>query len=213
MQAMSIASYDSYSVRQGKISMYLMQISTVVIVFALSLVVERITEIVTTSHIFQPLRQFIAKWAFIDPTQIDPDDQLTIGEQLKDYFAYFIKCGYCFSVWVAAATAFVFPVDFVVICQSWVGSDSYFAPFINWAITSLVYHGLSNWIHVWFKRSQVGIVDVKDVKVVLEMTTPPPQHAKVYTDKPDAAVTAALQPDPLSMWSGAGLSNVFRGQQ
>jgi len=55
----------------------------------------------------------------------------------------------------------------VLIYQS---ESAYLAMSVNFICSTLLYHGLANWIHVLFKRTQVGKVDVKDLKVTLEDT-------------------------------------------
>jgi hypothetical protein len=141
--------------------MHFVQFDTVMMIAMLSLVVESITEIVVDSKIFEPLRAAIFRWSLIDPTKPIPR-----SAYFKEYIAYFIKCGYCFSVWVSAAVSLFFPV--ALFQFAWFGN--FLDLVVQWACSVFVYHRLANWLHVWFKRSQVGIVDVKDLKVTVEDT-------------------------------------------
>lgn len=144
--------------------MRFMQFDTMIQIVIVGLIVERLTEIIVDSKIAEPLRKAISKWASVDPRFIDPEKPLPKSVVFKEYMSYFVKCGYCMSVWVAAAFSTLFPV---LIYQS---ESAYFAMLVNFICSTLLYHGLANWIHVLFKRTQVGKVDVKDLKVTLEDT-------------------------------------------
>jgi len=144
--------------------MRFMQFDTMIQIVIVGLIVERLTEIIVDSKIAEPFRKAISKWASVDPRFIDPEKPLPKSVVFKEYMSYFVKCGYCMSVWVAAAFSMLFPV---LIYQS---ESAYLAMLVNFICSTLLYHGLANWIHVLFKRTQVGKVDVKDLKVTLEDT-------------------------------------------
>lgn len=139
--------------------MHGLQVDSIISILLMALVVERVTEIVVDSKIAEPIRSALFKWSLIDPTK-----PIKRSAYFKEYVAYFIKCGYCFSVWVGAAAALVLPISFFDNLQY----SGVVAVILKWGLSALTYHGLANWIHVFFKRSQVGIVDVKDLKVTLE---------------------------------------------
>jgi hypothetical protein len=130
--------------------------------------VERLTEIVVESKIFEPFRKAIGQWATIDPRTIDPDKPLPKSAVLKEYVSYFVKCGYCMSVWIGAAASLAYPVS-LYRHQLTDTILSNIVPFaVNFITSTLLYHGIANWLHVAFKRLQVGVVDVKDIKVTVE---------------------------------------------
>lgn len=149
--------------------MYSLQFNTVILLqsVVIGFAVERLTEIIVESKIFEPFRKIIAQWATIDPRTIDPDKPLPKSAIFKEYVSYFVKCGYCMSVWVGAVASLVYPIP---LCSQF--SDELLSNTISFIINSitstLLYHGTANWLHVAFKRLQVGVVDVKDLKITVE---------------------------------------------
>lgn len=162
MSAMRISDNGSYCQPPREKPMRFLQFDTIVQMLLVGLIVERLTEIIVDSKIAEPFRKAISKWASVDPRTIDPEKPLPKSVLFKEYLSYFVKCGYCMSVWVAAAFSLAFAVP---IYQS---DNFYWMLIVNFVCSTLLYHGLANWIHVLFKRTQVGKVDVKDLKVTLE---------------------------------------------
>jgi len=152
--------------------MHFLQFDTIVQLVLIGFAVERMTEIIVESKIFEPIRSAIAKWATIDPTKIDPEKPLARGLVFRTYVSYFIKCGYCMSVWVGAAASIFYPFHLFTVDTTYgFETASKLITFIvNFVTSVLLYHGAANWIHVLFKRLQVGVVDVKDIKIVVEDT-------------------------------------------
>lgn len=64
-------------------------LTNIVLLLLLAIVAEAITEIVTTSNLFFPLRSWAVK--------------------SNQFVGSLITCGHCFSVWVSAVLAFVAP--------------------------------------------------------------------------------------------------------
>jgi hypothetical protein len=150
--------------------MHGLQFDTVILLqlLIIGFAVERLTEIVVESKIFEPFRKAVGQWATIDPRTIDPDKPLPRSAVIKEYVLYFVKCGYCMSVWVGAVASMAYPVSLYrhQITGTMLSSA---VPFIvNFVTSTLLYHGVANWLHVAFKRLQVGVVDVKDIKVTVE---------------------------------------------
>jgi len=61
----------------------------------LSLAAYRITRMITTDYIFQPIREWIWRWS-------RPDEGIGIG--------YLITCEWCIGFWVASALLFVYTI-------------------------------------------------------------------------------------------------------
>lgn len=98
----------------------------------LIVVVEAITEIVVSSTIFQPLRNFILKRA---------------GKStICNFLGKLIQCGYCTSVWISLIFAFFVPIHLVNV-------------YIDFIIFVFVLHRLSNFWHEflsrWFSRHPI----------------------------------------------------------
>ena len=148
--------------------MHFMQFDTIGQLILIGLVVERLTEIIVESKIAEPIRKYISTWATIDPRFIDPEKPLPKSAVFKEYVSYFVKCGYCMSVWVGAALGIIFPFRFFDI-ESDARMIIVFTWLVNFMVTTMLYHGVANWLHVAFKRAQVGVVDVKDLKVSVEV--------------------------------------------
>lgn len=93
-----------------------------IIFLVLVIAIEAITEIVTKSEIFKPLRQLF----------------FNLGMKHKPFmwFHDLLDCGYCFSVWVSFFMSIVF-----------ISSISLPLSFINWFIASMLMHRLSNMFH------------------------------------------------------------------
>jgi len=79
--------------------------------------VEALTELVIKSVLFKPLRTFLGSKSV----------------WLKELFS----CGYCFSVWGAAAVVLVLGLPYT-LTGNW---------FIDFGVTFLVVHRLSNYLH------------------------------------------------------------------
>ncbi len=81
------------------------------------LLTELLTELVIKSEITRPARDFIK----------------SKGSWLKTFFS----CGYCFSVWTAFGVAFLLGLAYNLTGQYWV----------DFTLTSLLIHRLSNYLH------------------------------------------------------------------
>lgn len=95
----------------------------ILIKFLLAIVLtEALTEVITKSEIFEPLRRNIFKR----------------GQDNKffNWVHRLLDCGYCFSVWSGAFTAFLLLRDFDIVCF---GLDQF--------ILGVVLHRLSNLFH------------------------------------------------------------------
>ena len=115
------------------------------IVFALILLVicvEAITEILVSGSIFQKPREFIAR------------NSSFIGE--------LVHCGYCTSVWVSAAVAWVFVV------WVWTLTPIFW---INYIIATFVIHRLANLFHElsskWLNRRPISFAVHKTETVIV----------------------------------------------
>jgi uncharacterized membrane protein len=95
----------------------------ILIKFLLSIILtEALTEIVTKSEIFFPIRNKI----------------FNIGQNNKffEWLHKLLDCGYCFSVWAGALTALLLLRDLHLV-----------SPYIDWFMVGLILHRLSNLCH------------------------------------------------------------------
>ena len=81
------------------------------------LLTELTTELVIKSEIFKPVREIIFK--------------------LGDWFTKLFSCGYCFSVWAAAAVVFVTNTSYLLTGIEW----------LDLGLMALVVHRMSNILH------------------------------------------------------------------
>jgi len=81
------------------------------------LLTELLTELVIKSEIFKPVR--------------------TLFFRLGDWFTKLFNCGYCFSVWAAAAVVFLTDTSYPLTGNHW----------LDLGLMSLVVHRLSNVLH------------------------------------------------------------------
>lgn len=119
----------------------------------LSLAVEAITEIITSSDIMSPLRQWIKDKAYTYPPS---DNTITRSYAWLDKL---ISCGYCTSVWISGALCIWSDIKIVGYAV------------IDTVIVVFAVHRLSNWLHVAYeliRKGRVGSMEVdvrlKDVK-------------------------------------------------
>jgi len=104
--------------------------------------VERVTEIITTSEVFAPIRNCVKKCAYrySDPSEISNYRKFLI------WVDKLISCGYCTSVWVALVFVLVF-----------MDKD------ITLIINVFAVHGLSNLYHSIFELVRRGRVNTHDL--------------------------------------------------
>ena len=87
-----------------------------------SIIVEALTELLSKSEFFNPLR-----------------DWLFEGERIRMFFFTVLECGYCTSVWVAFFVQFFVDVCFINV-------------FIDWFIIWILVHRISNVVHFLVDR-------------------------------------------------------------
>jgi len=103
--------------------------------------VERVTELITTSEIFAPVRNYIKGHAYrySDPSEISKYRKLLI------WLDKLVSCGYCTSVWVS-----------LVFVLTFIGRD------ITLVINVFAIHGLANLYHSIFELIRRGRVNSHD---------------------------------------------------
>jgi hypothetical protein len=120
------------------------------------LAIEAITEIITSSKLFAPVRNWAARGILPNP-DIAPPNPATLPQShyFWIWFQGLITCGYCTSVWVALVVAWYAPIPEV----SWLGTiPAYF-------IKVFALHRLANLFHIWFEIVRRGRVKTYDFKV------------------------------------------------
>jgi hypothetical protein len=107
----------------------------------IAVAVERVTEIITTSEIFAPVRNYIKGHAYqySDPSEISKCGKLLI------WVDKLISCGYCTSVWVSLVFALIF-----------MDRD------ITLVINVFAVHGFANLYHSIFELIRRGRVNSHD---------------------------------------------------
>jgi len=108
----------------------------------ITIAVERVTEIITVSEVFAPVRNYIKRCAYkySDPSKISNYRRFLI------WVDKLISCGYCTSVWVALVFVLIFmDKDMTLI------------------INVFAVHGLSNLYHSIFELIRRGRVNTHDL--------------------------------------------------
>lgn len=127
-------------------------IQSVIVLLILSIVVEAISEIITSSEIIRPLRDLVKRHTY----SIDAPPPDTFYQLAKVWFDKLISCGYCVSIWVAGFLALWVHIDYT-------GGNG----FINWLITTFVTHRLANSYHVVYELVRKGRVATYDIELKL----------------------------------------------
>lgn len=106
--------------------------------------VERVTEIITTSEVFAPVRNYVKRHAYkySDPSEISNYRKFLI------WVDKLVSCGYCTSVWVA----FIFVLIFME-------KDAMLI------INGFALHGLANLYHSIFELIRRGRVNTHDMVI------------------------------------------------
>ncbi len=110
-------------------------ISQIVFVIILT---ELTTELIIKSEIFKPVRNLIFK--------------------LGDWFTKLFSCGYCFSVWAAAAVVFLTNTSYPLTSNHW----------LDLGLMALVVHRLSNYLHNFNDKFLDKYYDVRFVNTEKE---------------------------------------------
>lgn len=116
----------------------------------LVVVVEAITEIITSSTLVAPLQAKWRTWTY--PIDRPPSGRL---QGVMAFIDQLWNCGYCTSVWVSAIIAPFAPSLFN-------------NTIINWAVMVFILHRLSNWLHVVYELVRRG--RVKSYEIQLRIT-------------------------------------------
>lgn len=131
-------------------------IDDIICLIILSIVTERITEIIVESELFAPLREAIKKWTY--PVDNPPIDDFIQACKIK--LDKLISCGYCASVWVAGIIA----VQMHLQCLL-----SPYTPFQKFFCTTFLLHGLANLWHVLYELIRRGRVHTYDVNTTVNI--------------------------------------------
>ena len=105
---------------------------------------EALTEIITTSKITEPFRDWVGRSA---------------TSQFRLWFSELINCGYCTSVWVSIVLAAALPTPG---CKGCAGSVGFLIAIMIYGVKVLFLHRTSNLFHElahkWFSRSPLNLV-------------------------------------------------------
>jgi hypothetical protein len=127
-----------------------------------ALVVESITEIITTSEVMSPFRNTIFKLAYPNPpADVQNTNKHRLFKLVNNICVWIYKlisCGYCTSVWVSM------PVGVSINCN--ITGNMYVDVFITVFST----HRISNWIHVVYELVRKGRVNSHELFVKIENT-------------------------------------------
>lgn len=122
-------------------------------IILLSIVVEAVTEILTSSELTEPPRRKWKEWAY--PFDAPPPD--TYIQEFKVWVDKLISCGYCTSVWVAGFFGI------------WAPKLDLGNQIINWLMVTFVLHRLSTWFHVVYELVKKGRVKTYDLEIQLKL--------------------------------------------
>lgn len=123
----------------------------VLVVLLLSIVVEAVTEILTSSELTNPLRKKWKEWTY--PLYAPPPD--TFFQNFKVYFDKLISCGYCTSVWVAGFFGI------------WAPKFNLGNLVVDWLAIIFVLHRFSTLFHVIYELVRKGRVKTFDFEIQL----------------------------------------------
>jgi len=133
-----------------------MNISDIIIavlkIIGLAIATEAFTEIATSSDLIAPWKKKWKLWTY--PPNVEPSKDIVFSDKLKRFIDALWSCGYCFSVWVAGAFAFLgmYPSDISIWwCIPW------------WVVNWMMIHRLSNWVHILFELIKRGRVRTYDL--------------------------------------------------
>lgn len=115
-----------------------MLISLLIQVLMAVLITELLTELVIKSDIFKPVRNIIFK--------------------LGDWFQKLFSCGYCFSVWAAAAVVLLTDTSYPLTGTHW----------LDLGLMALVVHRLANVVHNVIDKYTDKYYDVRYVNTEKE---------------------------------------------
>jgi len=124
----------------------------IITILILAIVAEAITEIVTTSAIFFPLRSKVTK--------------------LSSFFGTLITCGYCFSVWISVILAFASPINIMNCVVSYALSI-----FLIHRLSNIIHDILG-----WFSRHQFISILAFKKGMVDEEGNGSSQHAEIESE-------------------------------
>ena len=140
-------------------------ITVFLVTIFLSVAVEAVTEILTSSELTDPLRK---KWKELTYSLDEPPFN-TCSQKFKVWFDKLISCGYCTSVWVAGFFGI------------WAPKLDLGGPVINWLIITFVLHRFSTWFHVGYELIRKGRVRTFDLEIQLT-------HRNEYSEENDGSV-------------------------
>ena len=121
-------------------------ITILLILVLLTITVEAITEILTSSTLINPLQTRWRIWVY----PLDGPPPNNILHNLGVFIDRLWNCGYCASVWVAGFFAIFAPIIF---------QDK----LVNWVIMTFTLHRLANWLHVVYELVRRGRVNSLDI--------------------------------------------------
>ena len=139
----------------------------------MAVVVEAISEIVTSSTLFFPVRNFLKKKSIaisehyedllnnirtpVNIFNLTKDVCLLLYYCLITFLDKLISCGYCTSVWVSGLVSIYIRIDII---------DNVF---ISWIISTFLFHRVSNLLHVLYERVRRGMVNTYDIELKLNI--------------------------------------------
>lgn len=124
----------------------------ILVMVVISIVVEAVTEIITSSELTKPLRGWWSRLTY----SIDEPPQDTYYQSFKIWFDKLIGCGYCTSVWVAGF--------FNIWSPNVLTGDN----FVDWLINTFSTHRIATWIHVIYELVRKGRVQSHEISLKLD---------------------------------------------
>ncbi len=123
----------------------------------LVIAVEALTEILVDAEITKGFR----RWLFLKAAPEVPEDHPAgkdppIGPWVFRFANDVFKCGYCASVWVAMPAALLSPIQ---LGGHWS---------VNWLVSLLVIHRLSNLFHIGLMFVKKGRVKTYDMEITVK---------------------------------------------
>lgn len=158
---------------------YVIGLTTLVVIFIISVVVEAVTEILVASELTDPFRKKWKEWAY--PLEGPPPD--TYLQKFKVWFDKLISCGYCTSVWVAAFFGI------------WSPKFDFGHRLINWLVVVFLLHRMATWFHVAYELVKKGRVRTHDLEVKLLMQVSEDDDGSLGESPPEESAEAESSDD------------------
>lgn len=137
---------------------------SILTILLLAVATEAVAEIVTSSSLTQPVRNWLSTKAF----PVDSPPSNTFIQHFIVFISKLVSCGYCASVWIGAFFALWAPLLIDAFVLRALEAPSAIVIVVNWLCLAFLIHRLSNWLHVVYELVRKGRVKTYDLSVIVK---------------------------------------------